>query len=61
MINLKEQFDRYLIEAFNDDKEFSQRIQTDFQYFLNLSPKSPECLSLYIDDKLRKGLKMVKI
>lgn len=61
LIDLKDQFDRYLIEAFKDDKEFSQRIQNDFQYFLNLSQKSPECLSLYIDDKLKKGMKTVLI
>ena len=34
-------------------------IATDFEYFLNLNPKSPEYLSLYIDDKLKKGLKGV--
>lgn len=59
MIDLKEQFDRYLRDAFKDDKEIKMKIQSDFEYFLNLSPKSPEYLSLYIDDKLKKGLKTV--
>lgn len=57
LLDLKEQFDHYLICAFHDDKEFKNKIQSDFEYFLNLNPKSPEFLSLYIDDKLKKGLK----
>lgn len=32
-------------------------IAKDFEYFLNLNPKSPEYLSLFIDDKLKKGVK----
>lgn len=34
-------------------------IGADFEYFLNLNTKSPEYLSLFIDDKLKKGLKGV--
>jgi hypothetical protein len=29
-----------------------------FEYFLNLNTRSPEYISLFIDDKLRKGLKV---
>lgn len=32
-------------------------IAKDFEYFLNLNQKSPEYLSLFIDDKLKKGVK----
>lgn len=32
-------------------------IASDFEHFLNLNPKSPEYLSLFIDDKLKKGVK----
>lgn len=32
-------------------------IGKDFEYFLNLNAKSPEYLSLFIDDKLKKGVK----
>lgn len=32
-------------------------IAKDFEYFLNLNAKSPEYLSLFIDDKLKKGVK----
>lgn len=34
-----------------------QVISTDFEYFLNLNKRSPEYLSLFIDDKLKKGVK----
>uniref|UniRef100_A0A914HNV9 Cullin family profile domain-containing protein n=1 Tax=Globodera rostochiensis TaxID=31243 RepID=A0A914HNV9_GLORO len=57
LIGLKEQFDRFLLEAFNNDRDFKHCIQSDFEQFLNLSLKAPEYLSLYIDDKLKKGLR----
>ena len=31
----------------------------DFEYFINLNEKSPEYLSLFIDNKLKKGVKGV--
>lgn len=40
---------------------FKQIIAADFEYFLNLNPKSPEYLSLYIDEKLRKGVREVSM
>uniref|UniRef100_A0A915N656 Cullin family profile domain-containing protein n=1 Tax=Meloidogyne javanica TaxID=6303 RepID=A0A915N656_MELJA len=57
LIELKDQFDRFLQEAFNDDRDFKNCIQSDFEHFLNISQKAPEFLSLYIDDKLKKGLR----
>ncbi|CAD5230943.1 unnamed protein product [Bursaphelenchus okinawaensis] len=59
MIDLKDLFDRFLSESFKSDKEIKQKMQTDFVYFFNLSQKSPEYLSMYIDDKLKKGLRSV--
>ena len=35
----------------------TQVISGDFEYFLNLNQRSPEFLSLFIDDKLKKGVK----
>ena len=32
-------------------------IGKDFEYFLNLNSKAPEYLSLFIDEKLKKGVK----
>ena len=36
---------------------YTQVISGDFEYFLNLNQRSPEFLSLFIDDKLKKGVK----
>lgn len=58
LIDLKDQFDQYLRLGFLGNREFEQRIQLDFSHFINLSSKSAEYLSLYIDEKLRKGLKV---
>ncbi|XP_074598196.1 cullin 3 isoform X2 [Brevipalpus obovatus] len=57
LLELKDRFDTFLIRSFNSDKEFSKMIAKDFEYFLNLNTKSPEYLSLFIDDKLKKGVK----
>ncbi|XP_062260343.1 cullin-3-like [Platichthys flesus] len=57
LLDLKTRFDRFLLESFNNDRLFKQTIAGDFEYFLNLSSRSPEYLSLFIDDKLKKGVK----
>lgn len=57
LLDLKDRFDHFLNEAFSNDQLFKQMISRDFEYFLNLNAKSPEYLSLYIDDKLKKGVK----
>lgn len=57
LLDLKDRFDHFLHNSFNNDKIFKQMIAADFEYFLNLNSKSPEYLSLFIDDKLKKGVK----
>ncbi|KAI1285963.1 Cullin-3 [Halotydeus destructor] len=57
LLELKDRFDTYLHKSFNNDKEVQKMIAKDFEYFLNLNQKSPEYLSLFIDDKLKKGVK----
>ncbi|XP_018327780.1 cullin-3 isoform X2 [Agrilus planipennis] len=57
LLDLKDRFDHFLVNSFNNDKIFKQMIASDFEHFLNLNPKSPEYLSLFIDDKLKKGVK----
>ncbi|KAI0215942.1 Cullin-3-A [Lamellibrachia satsuma] len=57
LLSLKDRFDHFLHESFSDDRLFKQIISSDFEYFINLNPKSPEYLSLFIDDKLKKGVK----
>ena len=61
LLDLKSRFDRFLLESFNNDRLFKQTIAGDFEYFLNLNSRSPEYLSLFIDDKLKKGVKGVSL
>jgi len=60
LLDLKDRFDHFLHESFNNDRLFKQMISSDFEYFINLNSKSPEYLSLFIDDRLRKGVKGVR-
>ncbi|XP_053507506.1 cullin-3-like isoform X2 [Ictalurus furcatus] len=57
LLDLKTRFDRFLQESFGNDRLFKQTIAGDFECFLNLNSRSPEYLSLFIDDKLKKGVK----
>ncbi|XP_059478079.1 cullin-3 [Neocloeon triangulifer] len=57
LLDLKDRFDHFLKNSFNNDRIFKQMIAADFEFFLNLNPKSPEYLSLFIDDKLKKGVR----
>lgn len=57
LLDLKDLFDKFLTQSFDHNDTFKRKIQSDFAHFFNLNAKSPEYLSLYIDDKLRKGVR----
>ncbi|KRZ83754.1 Cullin-3 [Trichinella sp. T8] len=57
LLSLKSRFDQFLSQAFENDSLFRRVISSDFEHFFNLNPSSPEYLSLFIDDKLKKGSK----
>lgn len=59
LLDLKDRFDQFLLHSFSNDRLFKNVISADFEHFLNLNNKSPEYLSLFIDDKLKKGGKGV--
>lgn len=59
LLDLKAQCDHFLAEAFNNDKICKQTITGDFEHTFNLNSRSPEYLSLFINDKLKKGAKGV--
>jgi len=59
LLDLKDRMDDFLIKSFKQDMIFKKMIGGDFEWFVNLNPKSPEYLSLFIDDKLKKGVKML--
>ncbi|XP_050421359.1 cullin-3-B-like, partial [Adelges cooleyi] len=56
LLDLKDRFDLFLNKCFANDKMFKQTISSGFKYFLNLNPKTPEYLSLFIDDNLKRGV-----
>ena len=39
--------------SFDNGSAFRKALSSDFEYLLNLNPKSPEHLSLFIDEQLR--------
>lgn len=57
LLDLKDKLDFFLYNSFANDKIFKQTISSDFEHFLNLNQKSPEYMSLFIDDKLKKGVR----
>lgn len=59
LLDLKDKYDRLLTGAFTNDKNFQHAINQAFEHFINANNKSPEFISLFIDEQLRKGLKGV--
>lgn len=59
LLNEKDKHDKIITTAFSNDKTFQNALNSSFEYFINLNNRSPEFISLYVDDKLRKGLKGV--
>ncbi|KAF3969525.1 hypothetical protein ACB098_01G287600 [Castanea mollissima] len=59
LLDLKDKYDKIISLAFNNDKTFQNALNSSFEYFINLNARSPEFISLFVDDKLRKGLKGV--
>lgn len=40
-----------------NDKNFQHTVNQAFEYFINLNNHSPEFISLFIDERLKKGVK----
>ncbi|GJP50323.1 hypothetical protein CLOM_g9454 [Closterium sp. NIES-68] len=57
LLEEKDKYDRIIIASFSSDKAFHTALSTAFEFFLNLSQRAAEYISLFVDDKLRKGLK----
>ncbi|KAH6822407.1 cullin 3 [Perilla frutescens var. hirtella] len=60
LLEKRDKYDKIISLAFGNDKTFQNALNSSFEYFINLNPRSPEYISLFVDDKLRKGLKGVK-
>jgi hypothetical protein len=57
LLQLKDRFDHVIKNSFAEDKTFLHALSLAFESFVNLEPRSAEFLSLFIDEKLKKGLK----
>ncbi|GAB2280287.1 hypothetical protein Dimus_014929 [Dionaea muscipula] len=57
LLDEKDKYDKIINLAFNNDKTFQNALSSSFEYFMNLNTRSPEFISLFVDDKLRKGLR----
>ncbi|KAI3383543.1 hypothetical protein SNEBB_005351 [Seison nebaliae] len=57
LIDFRDRFTIFLEQSFKKDKIFMQQINRDFEKFINMNKRTPEYLSLFIDDKLKKGVK----
>ncbi|CAJ0909226.1 15863_t:CDS:2, partial [Entrophospora sp. SA101] len=57
VLDLKDKFDKVQNLALSSDKSFQTSFNEAFEFFINNNSKSPEFISLFIDDNLKKGLK----
>ncbi|RWR78357.1 cullin-3A-like protein isoform X1 [Cinnamomum micranthum f. kanehirae] len=57
LLDEKDKNDKIINISFKNDKTFQNALTTSFEFFINLNTRSPEFISLFVDDKLRKGLK----
>eukprot|EP01101_Sappina_pedata_P006463 TRINITY_DN3204_c0_g1_i1.p1 TRINITY_DN3204_c0_g1~~TRINITY_DN3204_c0_g1_i1.p1 ORF type:complete len:755 (-),score=227.71 TRINITY_DN3204_c0_g1_i1:56-2320(-) len=57
LLDLRDKYTNILTRAFNRDKSFKHTMDQAFEYFINLNKKSPESISLFIEEKLRRGSK----
>ncbi|CAH8343344.1 unnamed protein product [Eruca vesicaria subsp. sativa] len=57
LLDERDKYDKIITTAFGNDKTFQNALNSSFEYFINLNARSPEFISLFVDDKLRKGLK----
>ncbi|EIW57578.1 Cullin-domain-containing protein [Trametes versicolor FP-101664 SS1] len=57
VLDLKDKFDTMWSKAFQSDRDLESGLNEAFETFINLNEKSPEYISLFIDENLKKGLK----
>ena len=58
LLTLKNRVDVILTECFANDKNFQKDVSKAFEKFVNLNDRTPQYLSLFVDEQLTKGLKV---
>jgi cullin 3 len=57
VLDLKDKYDDILLKSFFSDKDFRSTLSASYEAVINATPRSPEFLSLYVDDRFRKHTK----
>ncbi|KZP23744.1 Cullin-domain-containing protein [Athelia psychrophila] len=57
VLDLKDKFDQVWKRSFQSDRDLESALNEAFSSFINRNEKSPEFISLFIDENLKKGLK----
>jgi cullin 3 len=57
VLNMKSKYDHILSEAFGNEQKMRTCVVEGFSQFINSHPKTPEFVSLFIDENLKKGIK----
>ena len=57
LLTLRDKYQQVIEQAFENDKQFTNALNQAFEHFINLNQHSPEYISLFVDDQLRKGMK----
>ncbi|KAI5466260.1 Cullin [Mariannaea sp. PMI_226] len=57
VLRLKDKFDNFLTQCFQDDLIIQSALTKSFSDFINLFSRSSEYVSLFIDDNLKRGIK----
>ena len=57
LLALRDKYEAVISSAFSSDKQFYNALNQSFEHFVNLNSHSPEYISLFVDEQLRKGMK----
>ena len=57
LLALRDKYETVISTAFSGDKQFYNALNQSFEHFVNLNNHSPEYISLFVDEQLRKGVK----
>lgn len=57
VLDLKDKYDEILSKSFASDKDFRSTLSASYEAIINATARSPEFLSLYVDDRFRKHTK----
>ena len=57
LLTLRDKYDAIIQRAFASDKQCYNTLNESFEKFVNLNQRSPEYVSLFVDEQMRKGMK----